>query len=327
MTRREIIAGLGSAAAWPVVAGAQQPAMPVIGYLHPGTLDSAREPLEAFHRGLSEAGFVEGRNLVVEYRWAEGHADRLLGLAEDLVRHQVAVIVAMQSTAGALAAKAATRSIPILFAIGSDPVDIGLVASLNRPGGNLTGISFLQTAFAAKRLELLHELLPAVTLFACLVNPANPVFADSETKELQIAARTLGVRLLILNARDPREFPVAFETLVREQVGGLVVGGDVLFINQPAEVITLAARHRVPAIYSNPRDAVAGGLMSYATDSPTDWRQVGLYAARILNGEKPADLPIWQSTKFKLVINMKTAKALGLTVPQSILVRADEVIE
>jgi putative ABC transport system substrate-binding protein len=226
--------------------------MPVVGYLHPGTLDSAREPLAAFHRGLSEAGFVEGRNLVVEYRWAEGHPDRLLGLAEDLVRHQVAVIVAMQSTAGALAAKAATRSIPIVFANGSDPVDIGLVASINRPGGNLSGISFLQTEFAAKRLELLHELLPAATLLACLVNPANPVFANTETKEFQVAARILGVRLLILNASDPREFPVAFETLVREKVDGLVAGGDVLFVNQPAEVITLAARHRVPVIYPTP---------------------------------------------------------------------------
>jgi putative tryptophan/tyrosine transport system substrate-binding protein len=328
MRRREFIAGLGgAAAAWPLALRAQQPAMPVIGYLGAGTLDTERETVAAFHRGLSETGYVEGRNVATEYRWAESHNDRLTGLTSELVRRKVAVIVAVAGGAGALAAKAAAKSIPIVFQVGFDPVAAGLVASLNRPGSNLTGIFVLNAAAVAKRLEQLHELVLAATTIAYLVNPTNPVFAEAEKRELQVAARTLGLRLLILNASDPSEFEGAFATLVRERAGGLVVSGDLLFFNHTHQLVALAARHAVPAIYGRRDYTVAGGLMSCGPDFYDTARQVGVYTSRILNGEKPADLPVQQSTKVELIINLKTAKALGLTVPQSILLRADEVIE
>jgi putative ABC transport system substrate-binding protein len=326
MQRREFITGLGSAAAWPVVARAQQPPVPVVGYLDASWLETSRERVAAVHRGLSETGYVEGRNLAVEYRWADDRLDRLPALAADLVRRQVAVIVAVPTPA-ALAAKAATKSIPIIFGIGADPVEIGLVASLNRPGGNLTGIANLSIAVAAKRLGLLHELLPAATVIAYLVNPANPVFAEPETKELQVAARTLGVRLLILNSSDPSEFEAAFTTLVRERAGGLVVGSDVLFLRHSDQLVALAARHRMPAIYGASDATAAGGLMTYGGSIADVMRLVGVYTGRILKGDKPADLPVQQSTKIELAINLKTAKALGITVPETLLATADEVIQ
>jgi putative tryptophan/tyrosine transport system substrate-binding protein len=295
---REFIAGLGGVAAWPLAARAQQPAMPVIGYLDAGSLETKREFVAALHRGLSQTGYFEGRNLAVEYRWAEDRLDRLPALAADLVRRQVAVIIATPTPA-AVAAKAATKSIPIVFTAGADPVEIGLVASLNRPGGNLTGMSTLTTAVAAKRLALLHELMPAETLIAYLVNPTNPVFSNAETSELRDAARTLGVRLLILNASDPSEFEAAFTTLVLGRASGLVVSNDTLFQHYPEQLVALAARYRLPAIYAYSATAAAGGLMSYGTDFLGSVRQAGVYAGRILKGEKPADLPVQQVTKLR----------------------------
>jgi putative tryptophan/tyrosine transport system substrate-binding protein len=329
MRRREFITGLGAAATpvlWPVAGRAQQPAKSVIGYLHVGTLETTRDVVAAVRLGLSDIGYVEGQNLAVEYRWADYHLERLPGLAADLVRRQVSAIVSVQSTAGVLAAKAATNSIPIVFAVGSDPVEAHLVASLNRPGGNLTGVANLTVAVMAKRLELLHEFAPSARSVAFLVNPTNPVYADTETSELQAAARVLGMRLIIFTASMPSEFESIFTALVRE-AAGLVVGGDPLFSTHSDQIVALATRHRVPAIYDRRKFTVAGGLMSYGTDYANGWRQVGVYAGRILKGEKPADLPVQQVTKVELVINLKTAKALGLTFPLTFLSRADEVIE
>jgi putative ABC transport system substrate-binding protein len=328
MRRREFICGIGSAAAssplWPLAARTQ-PAPPVIGFLDAGSLETRRETVAAFHLGLSETGYVEGRNVAVEYRWAENHLDRLPALAADLVRRQVSVVVALPLPS-ALAAKAATKSIPIVFQVGVDPVEVGLVASLSRPGGNLTGIYNLNTAVVAKRLQLLHELVPAATSIACLVDPTNAVAAETQTRELQVAARILGVGLLILNASDQGEFDAAFATLVREGAGGLVVGSGPLFVNRTDQLVALAARHRVPVIYTG-RATAAGGLMSYGTNFPDLYRQVGVYIGRILKGEKPDDLPVQQVTKIQLAINMKTAKALGLTIPETLLATADEVIQ
>jgi putative tryptophan/tyrosine transport system substrate-binding protein len=326
MRRRDFIAGFGSTAAWPVVAKGQQATIPVIGFLHEGTLDTARKFVAEFHRGLSGTGYIENRNVAVQYRWAEEHSERLPGLASELVHRQVAVVVAL-TTPTALAAKAATNSIPIVFSIGSDPVEIGLVDNLNQPGGNLTGICTLNIAVAAKRLELLHELVPAATLIAYLVNPTNAVYAEAEVREAQIAAQTLGVHLLILKAGDPSEFEAAFATLVVERAGGLVVGGDALFFNHSDQLAALAARHAMPAIYRSRDTVAAGGLVSYGTDLGEAWRQAGVYAGRILKGEKPADLPVQLVTKVILAINTKTAKAIGLTFPLKLLGRADEVIE
>jgi ABC-type uncharacterized transport system substrate-binding protein len=327
MKRRTFIAGLGSAAAWPLTATAQQRAMPLIGFLDGGSFEARRETVVAVHRGLFETGYIEGRNLTIEYRWAENRLDRLPALAADLIRRKVAVIVAPGSTASVFAARAATTTIPIAFSTGVDPVEAGLVASLNRPGGNLTGISTFSTTMVAKRLELLHELVPAARLIACLINPTNTVFSEGETRELEVAALSLGVRLLILKASSQSEFATAFATLVLERAGGLFVGGDLLFLNQADQLVALAADHRVPAVYPNRKQAVAGGLMTYGTDLSEAWRQVGVYAGRIIKGEKPGDLPVQQVTKGELVINMKTAKALGLTFPLTLLGRADEVIE
>jgi putative tryptophan/tyrosine transport system substrate-binding protein len=326
MRRREFIVGAAGAAVWPLMAHAQLPAVPVIGYLDSGSLETRRGPVSDFHRGLAEAGYVEGRNLTVEYRLAEDHYERLPALAADLVSREVAVIVAV-TTPAALAAKAATKSIPIAFFIAGDPVEVGLVDSLNRPRGNLTGISALLTATAAKRLELLHELVPAATLIAYLDNPINPVGAEAETRELQVAARALGVQLLTLNASDTSEFDAAFATLVRERAGGLLVGQDPLFNSHSDRLIALAARHAVPAIYWSREATAAGGLMSYGTDLRDPRRLAGVYAGRILKGEKPADLPVQQVTKIELVINIETAKTLGLTFPRNLLARADAIIE
>jgi putative tryptophan/tyrosine transport system substrate-binding protein len=326
MKRREFIAGLGGVVAWPLVARAQQSTTLVIGYLDGGSLDTSQETAAGVLRGLSEAGYFEGRNLAVEYRWAEDHYERLPALLDDLVRRQVAVIVA-STTPAALAAKAATQAIPIVFYIGTDPIDLGLVSSFSRPGSNLTGISVLIRATSAKRLQLLSELVPEGRPIAYLVNPTNLFFAEPETRDLEDAARALRVRLLIMNATDPSEFEQAFATLVQERAGGLIVGSDTLFYDQSARIVALAARHQIPAIYYRHEAAFAGGLISYGTDLPDAWRQVGVYAGRILKGEKPADMPVSQVTKMQLVINMKTANALGLSIPLSLLVRADKVIE
>jgi putative ABC transport system substrate-binding protein len=332
MRRREFVTWLGSATAWPFAARAQrQPPMPVVGYLGGGRPEPGRQIVAAVHRGLSEMGYVEGKNLTVEYRWAEDRLDRLPALAEDLVRRQVAVIVVTSAAAvfaAKAAAKAAAKSVPIAFTLGVDPVESGLVASLSRPGGDLTGVYNLQARVAAKRFELLHELLlGAATSIGVLVNPINSVITDPEIRELQTAARTLGMQLLVLNASDPSEFESAFAMLVRERAGGLVVGGDAFFFNHYHELVALAARYRVPAIYVTRGAAAVGGLLSYGTDYPHVWRQVGIYAGRILKGEKPADLPVQQVTKVELVINLKTAKALGLDIPLTLIGRADEVIE
>jgi putative ABC transport system substrate-binding protein len=326
MKRREFITLLGVAAACPLVARAQQPTMPVIGYLEAGSLETTRENVAAVRRGLSDTGYVEGRNLGIEYRWADDHLERLPALADDLVRRQVAAIV-VTTTPAVLAAKAATKSISIVFSMGADPVETGLVASLNRPGGNITGIYNLNTTVGSKRLELLHELVPAAGSIAFLVNPTNAVLAETQTRELQIAARTLGVRLLVLSASDPSEFDAGFATLVVERAGGLLVSSDALFSNRLDQLIALAVRHRLPTMYARRDATVAGGLMSYGPDYFDALRQVGVYTGRILKGDKPADLPVQQATKFELIINLKTAKTPGLTMPLPLLGRADEVIE
>jgi putative tryptophan/tyrosine transport system substrate-binding protein len=330
MRRRDFIAGLGGAAAgWPLAAGAQQPAIPVIGLLSSQSREAGGESLrlEAFHRGLAETGYVEGRNVAVEYRWAEGQNDRMPALAAELVRRRMAVIATLGTTPGALALKAATQTIPIVFMIGPDPVAAGLVASLNRPGGNLTGVTVNNVEVIAKRLELLHELVPAAKSIAFLINPNNPAATAAETGELQAAARVLGLNLLLLNASTAAEIETAFATLADRRAGALLVSGESFFFAQKEQLIALAARHAVPTIYGNRAFIAAGGLMSYGTDSRAADRLVGVYTGRILKGEKPADLPVQQATRIELAINLKTVKTLGLTVPQSILVRADEVIE
>jgi putative ABC transport system substrate-binding protein len=326
MRRREFITLLGSAAAaWPLVATAQPPVMPVIGYLSGQSPAEYEYRLAAFRQGLNETGYVEHRNVGIEYRWAQGQYDRLPAFAADLVRRQVSVIVATGGTPSALAAKAATATIPIVFNTGGDPVKLGLVSSFNRPGGNVTGVSSLSNELAQKRLELLHELVPTATVIGVLVNPTTPT-SQSEASDVQTAARTLRVRLLIVNASAQSEFDAAFATLVCE-AGGLVVGSDPLFGHNTDQLIALAERHAVPTIYSYREDTAAGGLMSYGTDHLDSYRQAGVYIGRILKGDKPADLPVQQITKIELVINMKTAKALGLTFPLALLGRADAVIE
>jgi len=325
--RRDFIAGLGGAAAWPLAARAQQPTLPVIGFLHSQSLPAFVEPMAAFHRGLAETGYIEGKNVAIDYRWAEGHVDRVVALAAEMVRNRYAVIAVIGSTPGALALKAATQTVPIVFQVGPDPVTVGLVASLNRPGGNLTGVSVINVEMIAKRLEILHELVPAAKSVAFLVNPDNAAATEAEMKEMQGAAQSLGLRLMVLNARTQAEIETAFVTAFPDEAGALVVGGDSFFGAHRDQVIALAARYRVPTIYQSRSFIVADGLMSYGTDTTESYRIVGIYIGRLLKGEKPADLPVQQVTKIELAINLKTAKALGLTVPQSILVRADEVIE
>jgi putative tryptophan/tyrosine transport system substrate-binding protein len=325
--RREFIALLGGAAAWPVVARAQQSAMPVIGYLGVSSFEkSAGTSLHAFKRGLAESGYVEDRNVTIEYRWADDEYDRLPALAVELVQRGVAVLVAAGSPA-ALPAKAATTVIPIVFMIGSDPVELGLVAGLNRPGGNLTGVAYLNVEVAPKRLELLHELIPTAKSIALLVNPANPVVADAQAKELQAAIRTLDLNLMLVKASNPLEMEDAFATLVRERVEALQIGVDPLFGNHVDQLVALAARHKVPTIYPWREFTAAGGLMNYGSSIPDAFRQVGIYTGQILKGAKPAELPVQRPTKLQFVLNLKAAKALGLTIPPTLLARADEVIE
>src|SRR4051794_22303418 len=313
MRRREFITLIGGAAAWPVAARAQQAGMPVIGFL---TARSARDSaflLPAFHQGLKEAGYVEGQNVAIEYRWADDHYDRLPALAADLVRHKAAVIVAAVS-ASALAAKAATSTIPIVFTIGGDPVRLGLVAGLNRPGGNATGVSLLTVELLPKRLELLREVIPNVTTIGVFVNPASPTI-DIQLRELQDAAHSLGLQLHLVNATSERDFDRGFATFAQLQAGGLVFGSEPLFSGRghSVQLGALAARHALPAISEVREFAAAGGLMSYGISFAAGYRLAGLYVGRILKGEKPADLPVQQSTRVELVINLKASKALGLT--------------
>jgi putative tryptophan/tyrosine transport system substrate-binding protein len=301
--------------------------MPVIGFLHLTSLKTNRENLATFRQGLGETGYIEGKNVAIEYRWAQGRNDRLPTLVAELVSRQVSVIVVLESTNGALAAKAATQTIPIVFMQGADPVQIGLVNSLNRPGGNLTGIGLLSAETAAKRLELLHELVPKATLIAYLRNPTNPVYAEAETREVQVAARAHRLRLLVGDASRPSEIETAFVDLVQQRPDALQVSSDAYLLTQADQIVTLAARHAVPAIYPWPQYTAVGGLMSYGTNIRDAWRTAGIYTGRILKGEKPADLPVQQVTKIDLVINLKTAKTLGLDVPLGLSAGADKVLE
>jgi len=326
MKRREFITLLGSAAAaWPLAARAQQPAMPVIGLLGSATAREWAPLVAAFLRGLSEAGYDDGRNVAIEYRWADGQYDRLPAMAADLVRRQVTVIAALTSPS-AIAAKAATAIIPIVFTTIADPVQIGLVASLNRPGGNLTGVTILNVEIVPKMLELLHEVVPTATTMAALVNPTNPN-ADTWSTGLQVAARTLGLELNVLRASTERDIDKAFATLIPLRVGGLVIVNDVFLITREEQLAALALRHKLPTIFQSRESVVAGGLMSYAGSTSDVYRQAGVYTGRILKGANPADLPVVQATKFELVINLQTARLLGITVPPTLLARADEVIE
>jgi putative tryptophan/tyrosine transport system substrate-binding protein len=324
--RREFITLLSGTAAWPLAARAQQPAMPVVGFLGTQSADQVEDQLRAFRQGLSEIGYIDGRNLAIDYRSADGQNDRLPTMAADFVRRQVSAIIPWGLPA-TLAAKAATATIPIVFLGGFDPVARGVIASLNRPGGNVTGVTELGIELGRKRLELLHELIPTVTPVALLVNPTNPI-TETTTTTIQAAARTLGLQLHVLHASTEREIDSAFATLVKLGAGGLVIGGDVLFVGGGGEQIAaLAIRHRVPTISQFRDFAAAGGLISYGGDVIDQFRRVGIYTGRILKGEKPADLPVQQSTKFELFINLKTARTFGLEVPPTLLVRADEVIE
>jgi putative ABC transport system substrate-binding protein len=326
MRRREFITLVGSAAtAWSIAVRAQQPAMPVVGFLSTESLEISRDQVTAFRQGLSDAGYVEGQNVTIEYRWAEGQAERLPVLAADLVRRRVAVIASLTNVA-TVAAKAATTAIPIVFTIGGDPVKMGLVSSLNRPGGSITGVSFLSTGTAAKRLELLHQVAPNATVIAALINPANPQ-SEADTKEAQEAADVLGLRLQALSASNQGDIDMAFATLVQRHAGALVIEGDPLFAIRMKQLVVLTARRAIPTIFSGREFPDAGGLMSYGANRANALRVSGLYSGRILKGEKPADLPVQQSTKVELIVNLTTAKALGLTIPPGILVTADEVIE
>jgi putative ABC transport system substrate-binding protein len=327
MNRRHFITLLGSAAAWPLAARAQQPAVPVVGVLGSTSSDSLGDQLQAFRQGLSETGFVEGRNLAIEYRWADEQNYRLPDLAADLVRRQVAVIATAMGTVTALAAKRATSTIPIVFEIGTDPVAAGLVANLNRPGSNLTGVTNLGTELVPKQLEVLHELIPTATILAALINPTNPTNAEALSRGLQAAARAFGLQLHILYASTERDFDAVFATMAQTRAGGLVIGGDPFFLSRVEQLAALMLRHAVPAIYGAREFAAAGGLMSYSSNINDAFRLVGVYTGRILKGEKPGDLPVQQATKVELLLNLKTAKAIGLTIPESFLVRADEVIE
>jgi putative ABC transport system substrate-binding protein len=327
MRRRDFIKVIaGTAAAWPLAARAQQPAMPVIGFLNTQSPESIPHWMAAFRQGLKETGFVEGQNVAVEYRWAQGQYDRLPELAADLVRRQVAVVAATGGEPSPQVAKAATQTIPIVFTANGDPVRNGLVASLNRPGGNATGITIFGAAAVTKRVQLLHELVPQAAAIGYLMNPNNPN-GDVEMRAAETAAVSLGKEMLIFRASSEGEFEVAFATMVQQRRDALLVASDVFFLSRRDQLASIAARHRIPAIYYLREFAEAGGLMTYGNRLPDAYRQVGIYVGRILNGEKPGDMPIQQSTKFDLVINLKTAKALGIEIPILMQLLADEMIE
>ena len=327
MQRRKFITLLGSAAVWPLAASAQQPAMSVIGYLSSGPRESGEFRMPPFRQGLREAGYVEGKNVEIEYRWAEDHNERLPELAAELVRRRVAVIVAPSGAPAALAAKTATATIPIVFAVATDPVETGLVASLNRPGGNLTGVTNLNTEVGPKRLELLHELLPSATVFALLVDPTAPAITGPFTRSLEAAAGTLGLKLHMLRASTERDLDVTFATVRELRADALVIGPATFFTVRSERLAALTVRHAVPAIFQHRTFAAAGGLLSYGSRDTEIYHPVGNYTGRILKGEKPADLPVQRVTSVELVINLKTAKALAISVPLPLLGRADEVIE
>jgi putative ABC transport system substrate-binding protein len=326
LKRREVIALLGGAAAWPLAARAQQAAVPVVGFLNSGSAAGREQLLAAFRQGLAETGYLDGRNLAIEYRWAEGRYERLPELAADLTRRRVAVIAATGGTVAPLAAKDATATIPIVCVFDGDPVAFGLVASINRPGGNVTGISLVASIIEAKQLELLHELVPKASAVAMLVNPSNPN-AKTIARDLQAAARTLGLEPHVLDASREPDLEAVAAALDRVRPGALVVATDPFFLDHRERLVALTARHAVPTMFGRREFAVLGGLISYGTSLADTYRQIGVYAGRILKGAKPADLPVMQPTKFELVINLRTAKAFGLSVPQTLQVAADEVIE
>jgi putative tryptophan/tyrosine transport system substrate-binding protein len=328
MKRREVITLLGGAvAAWPLAGRAQQAGMPVIGFLYSGSPDPVAHRLRAFRQGLKDSDHVEGESVAIVYRWAENQPDRLPGLVADLVRRQVAVIATAGGTPAILAAKAATTTIPIIFAAGEDPVRLGLVASLAKPGGNLTGINFFNAEVTGKRLGFLRDLVPTAKRVGVLVDPNSAVIAESVLRDAESAARTMGLQILVVNATTSREIDAAFATFVREQVDALFVGPAAFFSSRRVHIASQAMRHGIPATYAQRELPEVGGVMSYGTNLADTWRQIGVYAGRVLKGAKPADLPVLQSTKFELVINHQTARILGITVPDKLLVAADEVIE
>jgi putative tryptophan/tyrosine transport system substrate-binding protein len=327
MQRREFITLLGgAAAAWPFPAHAQQPAMPVIGFMNAASAQSYTRHLSAFLKGLSETGYVDGQNVAIEYRWAEGKNDRMPAMVADLVHRQVAVIAAT-STPAALAAKAATTTIPIVFETGGDPIRLGLVPSLSRPGGNVTGVTQTNVETTPKRLQLLHELVPTASIVALLINPTDPAIAETTTKDVQAAARALGLELHVLTASTESDLDGVFAKLTQLRAGGLVIGTGTFFTGRSEQLGALTVRHAVPAVYDKREFALAGGLMSYGSDIRDSYHLAGVYTGRVLKGEKPANLPVQQATKVELLINLKTAKALGLNVPNTLIGRADEVIE
>jgi putative ABC transport system substrate-binding protein len=327
MKRRQFITLVGGAAAWPLAARAQQPKVPVIGFLHPGSAEPNASLLAAFRKGLAEAGYTEGRNVTIEFRWAHGENSRLEEMAADLVQRQVAVMVTPIGTVTALAAKKATATIPIVFSAGTDPVKAGIVASLRHPGGNVTGVNFMAVELSGKRLSLLHELMPRAARIALLVNPANPVAAETITKDTETAAETIGRHINVYKAETSREIDVAFAALVRDRSDAVLVGAEPFFIDRRVQIVTLATRYVLPTVYFRREFAEIGGLMSYGANDFGRNREVGIYTGRILNGEKPADMPVVQPTQFELVVNLSTARAIGVTVPASLLAQASEVIE
>jgi putative tryptophan/tyrosine transport system substrate-binding protein len=326
MKRREFIRLLGGAAAWPLAARAQQAAMPVIGFLNSASPEPFAQLMAAFRLGLGEIGYVEGKNVAIEFRWAEGRYDRLPALAAELIERGVSVLAATGGDTAARAAKAATATIPIVFATGGDPIEQGFVVSFNRPGGNATGVNLITSELGPKRLEILREVVPNASVIGVLLNP-NSATGKLQERDVEVAARALGQQLLILHAGDEREVDAAFTTVVDKGIGAVIVGADPFFNSRRHQLVALASRHGVPAIYEWPEFVKGGGLMSYGTKLTDGYRQVGIYAGRILKGERPADLPVVQSTKVEFVINLKTARALGLTIPITMTARADEVIE